>query len=346
MNGSDNPNNKNVHAGSSISFTIGKQINLYYPPILIIVGTIGNVLSFAVYAMKKYKGKPIAMYIKVLSVLDTIMLIVGMLQYWLLFNFFPASLSESHCHGMFFVVNFFGNYSHWLIVVLTVDRFVSVVLPHKTYFSPRRIKQVIFFIAVIALIKNFHYMWTTDYVFNRKRGVAMCAYGLISKGADVTGYQWFDMCISSIIPFAIIISLNICIFIALKKRDSIREKSSKVNSVSALAKRNLTIMLLVVSSVFVILTAPLFVFRLYFSMINVAKYSKLTASYFITHHICHKLWYTNNGVNFFLYCMLRKRFRDDLSGIIRKMAAKGVVSVDSCEIVTLSSTKKNNLTSV
>ncbi len=68
--------------------------------------------------------------------------------------------------------------------------------------------------------------------------------------------------------------------------------------------------------------------------------STLQAIYHLGHHVCHKLWYTNNAVNFYLYCLTGKKFRRDLLhlfGIRRQEDAKTNVTVTMSMSVTDSS---------
>lgn len=86
-------------ASELIEHKIGTSFNLYYPPILVILGTIGNTFSFFIYRQKKYKQRSSSYFIWCLALFDSLMLFVGLLQYWALFNFAPKVLTEAHCKG-------------------------------------------------------------------------------------------------------------------------------------------------------------------------------------------------------------------------------------------------------
>ena len=326
---------------------IGRAINLYYPPIIIFFGTIGNVLSILIYTQAKHRKLSAPSFIVAMAIIDNLMLYVGLLQYWVLFNFAAAKLTEAHCKGMFFVVNFVGNYSHWIIVLLTIDRFIAVYFPIRSYNLRTRRRAVIAILALglTALFKNLHYLWTTDFYFNKTTNIASCAFGLKNKSRWVSIYQAFEVIISSIIPFAIILVLNLLIVyrISIKKRkvhakqnqqlqqqrqqqqrnnititsndNSNDKKSSNKRSVignKQFLDRVLTKVLVFVSFVFIATTCPLLVFRLYYANENITGNLQRQATYNMWHHIWHKLWYTNHSINFFLYSILSKSFRDDL----------------------------------
>ena len=313
------------NASQLLEFKIGAQINLYYSPCLVFFGTIGNMLSFLVYKDKKHRNRSSTYLILALSILDTLMLLVGLLQYWILFNFEPRVLTEAHCKGMFFVVNFLGNYSHWIIVCFSIDRFIAIRYPMKALqlLTVGKCLICIGTIGAVSFVKNFHYLWTTDFFLNPKSGIAICAFGLKNKAPWVARYQLFEVTISSFLPFLLILFCNLMIIFKIKQRSKVQpdltanqNESSKCDEASKKKRkteRALTRMLLLVSTMFILTTCPLLVFRLYYARFDISQSSPQTqAMYNLGHHVCHKLWYTNNGINFLLYCWSSKSFRKDL----------------------------------
>ena len=99
--------------------------------------------------------------------------------------------------------------------------------------------------------------------------------------------------------------------------------------------QNITKILLLVSTVFIITTSPLLIFRLYFAKKDISNSDAQTqAWYWLGHHICHKLWYTNNGINFFLYCWFSKSFRNDLKRIITKRKHRRVHTMTTSNLTS------------
>eukprot|EP00111_Clytia_hemisphaerica_P020279 TCONS_00059765-protein len=314
------------NASQLSEFKVGAQINLYYPPCLVFFGTIGNILSFLVYKDKKHRNRSSTYLILALSILDSLMLLVGLLQYWILFNFEPRVLTEAHCKGMFFVVNFFGNYSHWIIVCFSIDRFIAIRYPMKglQLLTVSKGLMCIAIIGAVAFIKNFHYLWTTDFFLNPESGIAICAFGLKNKAPWVAKYQVFEVTISSFVPFIMILLCNILIIVKIKQRSKVQpgdltanqNESNEACKKKRKTERALTRILFLVSTMFIITTCPLLIFRLYYARFDISQSSPQTqANYNLGHHICHKLWYTNNGINFLLYCWSSKSFRKDLMSL-------------------------------
>ena len=60
-----------------VEFRIHKHIILYVPPILMIFGTIGNLLAFAVLTRRAMRRNCSYVYLAVLAIADTLVLYIG-----------------------------------------------------------------------------------------------------------------------------------------------------------------------------------------------------------------------------------------------------------------------------
>ncbi|XP_066921341.1 uncharacterized protein [Clytia hemisphaerica] len=176
-------------------FRLAAVIILYFPPVIVLVGCVGNLLGFLIYIKRKYRNKVAPVYILSLSVIDTINLTIGFLHYWIMFNFYPDRIKPLHCHFMFFLVNAMANHSHWVVIAFTFDRFLgklyvyelddlmttffpwlmqwltihtadqffAVWFPFWTRNNQRRTRAwiTISIIGVVAYAKNLHYLWNS-----------------------------------------------------------------------------------------------------------------------------------------------------------------------------------------
>jgi len=78
-------------------FHAARNINMYFPPIIVGIGIVGNLLSFLVYIKRKYKNQVAPVYILALSVIDSLNLIIGLFTYWVMFNFYQNKISKLQC---------------------------------------------------------------------------------------------------------------------------------------------------------------------------------------------------------------------------------------------------------
>ena len=76
--------------------------------------------------------------------------------------------------------------------------------------------------------------------------------------------------------------------------------------------RQLTAMLLGVTVTFLIVSLPIYVRYIYYDFNTFTDTPTSYATYIFVAHATHKLFTTNNAVNFYLYCITGSKFRQDL----------------------------------
>ena len=81
-------------------------------------------------------------------------------------------------------------------------------------------------------------------------------------------------------------------------------------------KQIFAILLLVAFSFFVLVT-PLYAFNLYSMVFDYTKTPERFAGFYLFYNIIHKLYFTINGMNFFLYVISGKKFRSDLVSMFK-----------------------------
>ena len=76
------------------------------------------------------------------------------------------------------------------------------------------------------------------------------------------------------------------------------------------------ILLLVAFGFFVLIT-PLYAFNVYVSVFDYAKTPQRFAFFYMFYEIVVKMYHTNNGINFFLYVISGRKFRNDLMNLFK-----------------------------
>ena len=103
------------------------------------------------------------------------------------------------------------------------------------------------------------------------------------------------------------------------------------------SEKQITAILLLVAFSFFILITPMYAFIVYSMVVDYTKSPYDFAVFYLFYNVMHKLFYTNNAINFFLYVISGKRFRTDLISLFtRHTKDKG--SHESAELQTKSST--------
>ena len=114
-------------------YKLHKLLLLYVPPILLIVGTIGNLFSFVVLMMPPMRRVSTYLYVAALSVTDTLVLLVGLLRVWVaeLQGYDIQNIADWTCKTINVLGYTVSDYSVWLIIAMTVERYVAVCHPLK-----------------------------------------------------------------------------------------------------------------------------------------------------------------------------------------------------------------------
>ena len=310
-----------------MEYKIHKFLLLYIPPLLLIIGTIGNVLSFCVLIRKAMRRTSTYNYLAVLSFTDMLVLYIGLLRLWVgELTEDVRDMSDWSCKFITMAGYTVSVYSVWLLIAVTVERYIVTVhsLRASTMCTQGRAVKTIVCILILLLSINLHFLWTTQIQTTTRNGE------IIQRCNGASGYEhlikqvwpWVDACLYCILPFIIICILNCLIvqkvIISRKSRHLLagsRLSSSSSNSPrsSNESSARVTIMLLTISFTFLICTLPMNVTMIHqayrgFNALSLQE----EASYRLARTISELLMYTNHSINFYLYLLTGNKFRQQL----------------------------------
>ncbi|XP_064611660.1 probable G-protein coupled receptor 139 [Liolophura sinensis] len=320
------------------AYRIHKLLLLYIPPILLIFGTFGNVFSFLTLRQKSMAKISTYFYLSVLSLSDFMVLYFGLLRLWVaeLTNFDIRDQSDTLCKLVMFLGYVSSDLSVWLIIAVTVERYIVVAHPLKasTFCTVPKAKKATLAVVLVLVSIHIHFMWSV------KLSEDLTAS---PRCAQSGGFQYFvtviwpviDTLIYFVVPFVIISTMNAFIIWQVRKAKSgrVEMQNERIVSVSPnkpnsncllegkKRSRNdkdsctkITMMLLTISFAFVITTLPMNICMMAASTWNhndtgdKSKMSKLQ----LTKTIAELLMYVNHCVNFFLYCATGQKFRQQI----------------------------------
>lgn len=304
-------------ASDFVQHKIGVHLALYVLPLVILLGTVGNILTFIVLVRKRMRNTSVNVYLLLLACADTGALYFSGFKTWLRmitdFELLHTSNAGCKCLMFFFLVSL--HMSAWLVVAISADRFTAVWFPLRslTICNVRRAQIVSVIGFIIISFYNAHVFWTM-HLLTRKPGRHYCS-PLPSDTFMMDYYPWIKLTTYSCLPFVLVLVLNVCI--CIKIIPSFRHMSMKAGSsgdsqaVHSTAHKDgkVTTMLVIVSLSWLVLTGP---FTLWTFVVKQTNDPQEKANHFLSKTICFLLMYINHGINFYLYCLTGKKFRKEL----------------------------------
>ncbi|CAF0859546.1 unnamed protein product [Didymodactylos carnosus] len=305
---------------------IARLLEIYTYPILLIIGTIGNLLSLIV--LLQMRSHSVYRYLTFMSIADTALLYTGLLRDLLLSSNFHIHIQGNllcKIHVFFFYNTF--HLSSWFRCCLNLDRYVAVKFPIYTS-KWCRTKQACINTCIITIlfsILNFHLILfvhgdmdssiisysTTVNPFQYQK----CYLNNHYQQFFLSIYSWIDMLVVTIIPFLFIIMCNLTVInrvFIVRQINSTKSKQAHhthqpaIRSKATNRLRSLCLMMICSSVIFVATTLPVTAFIIDLNAHNVTE-KKLR---------CRKVQWTIYNILMYLnyasiltYCLSGTEFR-------------------------------------
>ena len=206
-----------------------------------------------------------------------------------------------------------------LILNMTFDRFYSIIRPHKaaSFNTVKRARLTIICVILFGLIYNIPHAF-----FTANNGEQCVPFGKAMAFGYGQFYYWLSFVLNFAFPFISLLIMNVFIIQTIRNRFSIpnvvEEGQGQSQGKSSRSKSTTTqiyIILLLVTFSFLVLTTPGYVILLYIMRVDYDKSPKTFAEFYFLDNIGQKTYYTNCGINFFLYVLSGKKFRTDLMNL-------------------------------
>ncbi len=328
---------------SFLEYKVAMALVVYILPMILLLGTIGNVLALIVLLTKRMRTTSVNFYLAILAIADTGALYLSGFKTWfrVITGFELLHTSNAGCKIVMFLFLLSLHMSAWLVVAVSMDRWVAVWFPFKslTFCNVQRARWVTSLGCAILSIYNSHVFWTM-YLQVYPSGAFSCRpskHNIFMTKA----YPWVKLTTYSCIPFTIVLILNICIIIKIipefgntnnnKGIKGNKTQNKYLNTDCRATPRNLkdrrvTLMLLGVSISWLCLTAP---FTLWSLIASPSADPQSRAAAFLAKTVCFLLMYINNAANFYLYCLTGKKFRQAMRDFIFWRCIRREVYIDN-----------------
>lgn len=299
------------------------------PPIIIVWGTIGNVLTVLVL-FRQRKMSSTALFLFALAVSDLVILYSGPLRNWVRVEWEKdiRTLSDSGCKAQLYLTYCSIQLSSWLLVAVTWERTMSVLLPHKVRLccTPRRALVAIGGILVFILGYNMviPIIMSLDGV-----GTYVCA-PRTQEYRDFRDnvFQWMDFTMSFALPGVLLLAGN-CVIVFQLRRSRLNQRQMNVShgkkDGSTRDTTSVSFLMITLCVVFFLTMTPSTALQIYYpirldQITELFKTDPITAwndyQYFLfLHAVSNIVGYTNASFNFILYVFSGSKFRSELKAL-------------------------------
>jgi hypothetical protein len=137
------------------------------PPAMIVLETVGNIISIIVLTRPSIRNLPISSHLTVLAVSDLLILYTGLLPD-LISDFFQMDiyLNEIGCKLQVWLFYSSLEFSSWMLVILTIERVISVWYPYKAHvvYTDRKTTGVTIGVTALVLLAiNSHLLYGVSF---------------------------------------------------------------------------------------------------------------------------------------------------------------------------------------
>ena len=209
-----------------------------------------------------------------------------------------------------------------LVISMTFDRFYSILMPLQaaSFNTVKRAKITIVCIYLFSIIYNL------PQAFLVSGDTYECIpYGKASNVSYGMPYYWLSFIVHYALPFVLLLAMNSVMIHKIRTRgfsekyternqtESQLQSQGHIQSRKSSSSEGQTFaILLLVTFVMLILNTPAYMLFIYIQIANITTSPQIFAEYFLFYQISFNLQVSNYGINFFLYVISGKKFRNDL----------------------------------
>ena len=257
---------KVVSLNSFIQYRVSLWLNYYVTPIIIILGTFGNVMTIVIMRRTSTGDSVTNILFTALAVTDLISLhataFISWIQYT--FNWTFQTISSVSCKLHVWISTGSGTVGAWILVLLTFHRAMAVVWPHRVNVICNR-KKIYVAIGVITVLLGAlysHYIYGFDLVLRNSNTRPSCYYASAEYFHFVDSvFTYIELLLFCVVPFSCLALSNSAL--VWKLTVSVREARQRLTPGNTeqfetrnKAANSVTLTVIIVSLIFIILTLP------------------------------------------------------------------------------------------
>jgi hypothetical protein len=292
-----------------------KDIIIYAGLPFTIIGIIGNILNLIIFTREKFRKLSIGFYLSCLSASDIFQTYLVLCFYFQKYDIILENTSKFMCKLHNYLYATLPLISAWIIVIVAVDRLISVKFIHATKWTNKRACQVFIVLTILVIIAllNLHCFIIYDLKPN-ELNENVC---VVSNENFVLSQRFiFYNCLVSItlVPFTI---MTICTCSTITTLISSRKRIN--NGKSLERETRFAILLVVLNIVFLIFYVPVCLAmvindREYSTNMNLNK--QLFDLAYVIFYLAVYFRHAHSSFQFFIYLAINKTFRSEFLRLV------------------------------
>lgn len=285
--------------------------------LLSLVGFAGNTISFLV--LNKDKSTPVASFLlQSLAIADNTFLVLWLIHYAVkdAIRFLEISQLDypawMYIRVYTFPILYMGQMQTiWLTVVIALNRFMAVCLPYRAphMCTINNVYKEVTVVTLFSIVYNIPRFFELQlHQIDGKHEWNYTEFGsniIYVKGYRDASYYLFTF----ILPLLILAFVNTKIIVAYRATQQRRQRmTSSLSARRVENDNNITLVMIMVVVIFMLCQAPARIVQMALGY----KFNSCVDYQFYVIHISNTLEVLNSSVNFLIYCIFHKRFRDIL----------------------------------
>jgi hypothetical protein len=291
--------------------SLANDFILYAYPLVIIAGIFGNTLVIILFSKKKFKHTIFSIYFRLLAFTDSSNLLILTLTKFLTFKFNinVRIVNEFLCKAFLIMAYVLPSISTWLLVVISLDRLISIVWTTKFMLRKKSSFQIAVsvFVVVFSVLCYFQLVFSVLEIKNESKNYTNGSMITTTiKKCSPIGLgllNWLDLSVSVFVPFCLMIIFTSITVVSLFNS---RRKNLGSKSVNKRRDVKFAITSVCLSLVFFLLNIPLNIFHLVENYVEIDSVVEnlLEITVFL-------IYYTNFASLFYITVLVNSIFKKE-----------------------------------
>lgn len=292
-------------------------LSVYVDSCVMIIGCIGNVIAFRILSPKAKLCSTFT-YFSSLAVFNIAALLTNGIYFLLLVRFDIDLIIVLDCNAVLFSYFAFSQMSSLLLGITCVERACVVWFPFRAKTQMTVLKSRIVLACAFLVISGLNWQYLgglqkSDDGGNENYEVKCQGKNQIIAVYNNVIYPWVDSVLYSLLPSVLILSMNVAAVVGLKRS---RKAVQSANPAKTRFERRVTILTVILSSKYIMLTAPIIVCTLIDRNLPGDASNSTVAISLIARRICNTLSFCNHAFNLIVYLGFSEPLRKDLKTLV------------------------------